>query len=120
MKVALRGCWLFLLLAILLSCQSKTKESDPKINEKTEVLPADTIVIEGMQFKPDKLEVVKGQRVIWINNDFVEHDVTDENDDKKTSGNIEIGKSFELKIDQGFSYKCSIHPTMKGEILMKD
>lgn len=118
MKTVVSFSILVLGLIFLTACDSKVKNQDEKSAElSTETV--DTIVIEGMQFKPEKLNVSKGTKVVWINKDFVVHDVTAEKDAKQTSGDIEVGKTFEMTIDQDFNYKCSIHPTMKAEILIK-
>lgn len=122
-KLNLLVCF-FLFGFLVTGCQSKN-ENEGKSELKTQSISQhksqtiDTIVIEGMQFVPNNLEVKKGDKVVWINKDIVEHDVTDVENPSNTSGNIEVGEVFQMKIERVFSYKCSIHPTMKAQIKIK-
>lgn len=79
----------------------------------------DTVVIKGMVFKPEKLLVHKGDIVVWVNKDIVAHNVTDFPENKWTSGTLNRGSSWKKTIDETFDYYCSIHPTMKGKIVVE-
>ncbi|MBS1763524.1 MAG: plastocyanin [Bacteroidetes bacterium] len=76
----------------------------------------DTVIIEGMQFKPKQLTVYKGDTIIWINNDIVAHNVTEDTAQTWTSDSIDIGKTWTMIPSKSFNYLCSIHPTMKGVV----
>lgn len=78
----------------------------------------DTVIIKGMAFSPSELHVHKGDTVVWINEDIVAHNVTDLPGNKWTSGTLAKGSSWKKKIDETFDYYCSIHPTMKGKIIV--
>lgn len=80
----------------------------------------DTVIIKGMQFHPAKLTIHKGDEVVWINEGVVEHDVSTDIEHTWTSGIIEKGSSFKTKPEKSFEYICSIHPTMKGEVVVED
>ena len=77
-----------------------------------------TVIIKGMAFDPAELHVHKGDTVIWINKDLVPHNVTDFPKATWTSGTLELGKLWEKNISNTFDYYCSIHPTMKGKIIV--
>ncbi len=79
----------------------------------------DTVIIKGMVFNPQELHVHKGDTVVWINEDIVAHNVTDSPGNKWTSGTLARGSSWKKKIDETFDYYCSIHPTMKGKIIVE-
>ena len=79
----------------------------------------DTVVIKGMVFTPEKLHVQKGDIVVWINKDIVAHNVTDFPENKWTSGTLKRGSSWKKTIDETFGYYCSIHPTMKGKLVVE-
>ncbi len=103
-----------LCLTFLWSCQSSgTQEiGAPQV---------DTIHISGMQFHPSKLTVNKRDTVVWINEGIVKHNVTAYPDSAWTSGKIATGgDSWKKVITDSFPYFCSIHPTMKGKILLKN
>lgn len=78
----------------------------------------DTIFIKNMVFTPSELHVHNGGSVIWINKDIVPHNVTDLPGNKWTSGTLARGSSWERKINNTLDYYCSIHPTMKGKIIV--
>lgn len=78
-----------------------------------------TIVIEGMKFKPAKLEVKKGDIVIFVNKDFVAHDATEVNK-KWASPKLEPNDVWKTTIEKSAKYYCSIHEVMKGEIVVKN
>ena len=77
-----------------------------------------TVTIKGMVFDPAELHVKKGDAVMWINKDIVAHNVTEFPYSKWTSGTLPNGKSWKKSIDKSFDYFCSIHPTMKGKIIV--
>ncbi len=73
------------------------------------------VEIIHMKFVPQELVVKNGDIVVWINKDFVPHDVTA--DDKKwTSGPLLQDKSWSKVITTNENYFCNIHKVMKGSI----
>ena len=73
-----------------------------------------------MKFVPDRLEVAVGDRVTWVNRDFVPHTVT-----SKQAG-VESGElkesarwSWTAKKPGEISYICRLHPVMNGSIIVK-
>ena len=81
---------------------------------------AHTITIEMMQFSPKTIEVNVGDKVIWKNKDLVPHTVTADNK-AFNSGNIPINRSWEFVAHKKgtFPYSCTLHPTMKGTLIVK-
>lgn len=79
-----------------------------------------TVTIKDMVFDPAELHVKKGDAVIWVNKDIVSHNITQFPDSKWTSGTLADGKSWKKKMDKSFDYFCSIHPTMKGKIVVDE
>ena len=79
-----------------------------------------TVIIEGMKFVPDTLTVARGDTVIWVNKDFFPHTVT-ATGGRFDSHEIQTAKSWKYvpkKIGQ-FDYLCTLHPTMKGMLVVK-
>ncbi len=79
----------------------------------------DTVYIGGMKFKPAELWINQWDTVVWINNDIVAHDVTQFPDKTWSSDSIQPGQSWEKAFGDSVDYFCSIHPTMKGKILIR-
>ncbi|HEU4709550.1 MAG TPA: cupredoxin family copper-binding protein [Methylophilaceae bacterium] len=79
-----------------------------------------TVVIEAMQFTPQVLEVKQGDTVIWVNKDAFPHNATAINGSFR-SGDIAPDGSWKFRADKkgGFPYRCTLHPTMKGSLLVK-
>lgn len=76
------------------------------------------INIENFSFNPGTLTVKKGTSVTWTNNDAAPHTI------KSTAFNSAVlnkEQSFSFTFNDAgtFSYSCSIHPSMTGEIIVE-
>jgi plastocyanin len=81
--------------------------------------PATHIVeIARMQFIPAELTVNKGDTVVFVNHDMLTHDITEE---RKlwTSSKLPPDSSWTMVTTQTANYYCSLHPVMKGQIIIK-
>ncbi len=78
------------------------------------------VTIEGLRFEPAVLTVRPGERVTWINKDPFPHTVTAGNN-AFDSGNLAPGVSWSLAARSAgtYPYGCSLHPTMKGTLIVK-
>ena len=79
-----------------------------------------TVEINQMKFTPDNLEVNKGDTVVWINKDYVQHDVTDKVKKEWTSGPLDKDTKWSKVITKDEDYYCSIHVVMEGKIRVKE
>ena len=79
----------------------------------------DTVVISSMQFHPATLYVNKWDTVEWVNQDIVGHDVTRSPDKSWTSDTILPSHSWRRVVGEDLDYFCSIHPAMKGKIVIR-
>ena len=98
------------IIFILSSCATETEKTIPKVH---------TVEIKQMRFQPAELIVEKGDTVVWINNDIVAHDVTEESSKVWTSSLMPVGKSWRLAVTQSADYYCSIHMVMKGKLIVQ-
>jgi len=78
-----------------------------------------TVEIIQMRFQPAELTLKKGDTVVWINRDIVEHDVTEEKGRLWTSGPLAPGGSWSSVVTQNADYFCSIHVVMKGKLIVE-
>jgi plastocyanin len=80
-----------------------------------------TVTIRQSAFVPQKLTIKKGQTVTWVNQDGQIHTVMDL-DDAFASKNLNTGDvfRFEFKDTGTYTYYCSTHPSMQGEITVSD
>ena len=98
------------IIFILNSCATETEKPVPKLH---------TVEIKQMKFQPAELVVQKGDTVVWINNDIVAHDVTEESSKAWTSSLMPVGQSWSLVVTQSADYYCSIHMVMKGKLVVQ-
>ncbi len=82
-----------------------------------------SIDIKNMMFTPSQISVAKGATVTWTNNDSVAHTVIDDlsNVGGPSSGDIQPGSTYSFTFNKtgSFQYHCSIHPSMRGTIVVK-
>ena len=113
--------------SLFTSCQNETNQpavqDEPEPQETVQDIvtgpKTDTVIIDKMKFIPEKLTINKGDTIVWLNKDFVVHNVTEQPDGMK-SDSIEVGEVFKTVPDHSFDYICSIHPTMKAQIIINE
>lgn len=79
---------------------------------------ADTVIIKLMKFNPEQIHVKKGHTVVWINRGIVPHNVMQQPDTAFVSDTLAVGDMWKMKVNDGFDYICSIHPTMKAKVIV--
>ena len=89
------------------------------------------VIIKDLQFRPETVTVKKGGTVTWKNEDTTAHTSTsdDFNSDTPTSSPpgswnspvIDRGRSWSRRFDESgkFPYSCSIHPYIKGTVVVQ-
>lgn len=82
-----------------------------------------TVVIEGMRFIPETLEVKPGDTVVWRNRDPFPHTATAEakGADGPASPAIAAGASWTFKAAKRgrYPYLCTLHRTMKAMLVVR-
>jgi len=106
-----RICFCLIIAPICLTgCSSEPEKIVPELHR---------IVISDMKFSPAELTIRKGDTVEFINKDLVIHDITQIPDKTWSSSNLSPGQSYKLPISISADYYCSIHPVMKGKIIVQ-
>ncbi|MGK2950536.1 MAG: cupredoxin domain-containing protein [Acidimicrobiales bacterium] len=84
-----------------------------------EQVAVDIVDIE-QAFQPGTVTVTAGGEVTWANADDMAHTATAE-DGTWDSGSLEPGDDFVFTLDEPgtYSYICSFHPTMQGELIVE-
>ncbi|WP_274363194.1 multicopper oxidase domain-containing protein [Paenibacillus thermotolerans] len=80
-----------------------------------------TVEIRKGEFVPNKLTVKKGQTVTWVNKDTDIHtvyDLTDVFQSKNLLSNDIF--TFQFMTEGSYTYYCSTHPIMQGEIVVTE
>jgi plastocyanin len=80
--------------------------------------PTRTVLIQGFRFKPAKITVKRGTRVIWINKDSTQHTATANNGKSFNSGLLRKGQRYShtFKSAGKKGYHCKPHPFMRGSV----
>lgn len=103
------------------SYNSSSSNNTPSSNSTTAT--TGHINITNMMFTPSQITVAKGGTVTWTNNDSLTHTVVDDlsNVGGPSSGDIAPGGTYSFTFTKtgSFQYHCSIHPSMRGTIVVK-
>lgn len=90
---------------------------------KTESLPVlpNMVIMSGFKFVPDVLEVALGTKVTWRNDDSFPHNVISQDGGVLKSEVFNKGGEYSFTFDEAgeYDYFCSLHPFMKGKIIVK-
>ena len=117
LKVFRISVYLLATLFLLNGCTSNDKNNTQESAKSAHSL--DTVMVQQMKFTPAELTVNKGDTIVWINNDLVDHNVTSLRDKFFYSDTLRVGASWKWVVTDSAAYYCSIHPTMLGKILLK-
>lgn len=102
---------------------NSSNTSSSASNTSQSVASTGAVTIENMMFSPSQITVAKGGTVTWTNKDSIPHTVTDDlsNVGGPASGDIQPGKTYSFTFDKtgSFQYHCTIHPSMRGTIVVK-
>lgn len=113
------------LLCFLFQCAPSEKKEDDRDDTEIaeETLPREqvvhTITIKQMKFTPDTLKAKKGDKVIWVNSDIVEHDVTELSKRAWASSKLATGASWSMIVTKSEVYFCNLHVVMRGKIIVE-
>jgi plastocyanin len=77
------------------------------------------VSIAQMKFTPAELHVNSGDTVVWENKDIVDHNVMEETSKEWNSGVISKGQTWKMTVTKNTNYFCSVHPGMKGKLVVE-
>lgn len=105
-----------LAIALIAGISSCTSPGGRKVAQG----PREYIVeIAQMQFNPAKITVHAGDKVTFVNHDMVTHDVTEDPGKTWSSSQLPVNKSWSMTVSASSDYYCSLHPVMKGKIIVE-
>ena len=113
---------ILMLLAVLVAACGTTPSGVPTVRPGAQPtgVPAEVEVkIASFAFAPPSVTVKAGTTVKWTNEDTVSHTITAD-DGSWGSGSLGKGQSFSQVFTQAgtFTYYCTIHPSMKGTVVV--
>jgi plastocyanin len=82
---------------------------------------AHVILISRFGYQPSALTVRAGETVEWKNDGMVPHTATSVDGKAFDSGQIETGASWRVTLTRKgtFDYICTLHPNMKGRLVVR-
>jgi len=110
-------------LAILTAgCGSASSSDSTSAAAPTRPVATTQVAMKVLEFTPASVTARVGQTLTWTNEDSVQHNVTYLSGPRFRSSPrvISAGASFSIKLTQPgtIHYFCSIHPWMKGTIIV--
>jgi len=81
----------------------------------------DKVDIKDFKYGPESIEVDKGTKVSFTNDDSAKHTATSKPQGAFDSGDIAKGQSKAVTFKKAgtFNYFCVYHPTMAGKVTVK-
>jgi amicyanin len=111
----LRAVRLTILFAALASTPCLAEDAN-----SADVGPVATVSMDHNTFIPTEITVVPGTTVTWVNNEAMPHTVVDSNKGFRSKTLIKDATfSFTFTTAGDYDYQCSIHPNMKGKVIVK-
>jgi plastocyanin len=114
-SAAARGCRLGGMAVMIICMAASAGLALPALAAKTH-----TIAMDGTRFIPDTLTVQRGDLVVWVNKDPFPHTATA--DGLFDSKSIAAGHSWSHVVRKSgeLSYVCTLHPGMRGTLVVHD
>ena len=112
---------LFSAFLVINSCSKSTGYTSPSTTMNPgPTQGANEIWIQNMAFGPSSKTIIVGTTIIWTNQDAIGHTVTSTTG-LFGSGTLGQGGTFSFTFNTAgtFNYKCMIHPTMTGTIIVQ-
>jgi plastocyanin len=79
-----------------------------------------TVSMDHNTFIPGEITVAPGTTVTWVNNEAMPHTVVDSNKGFRSKALVKDASfSFTFATVGDYNYLCSIHPNMKGKVIVK-
>ena len=118
------ACAMVLVLACLSAgCSSSQSPATPTATTPVPAPVANSITIKNFAFSPAMLTVKTGSVVTWTNQDSVTHTIASDSGYPVlfTSDPVASGATYKFTFIQPgtYNYHCSIHPSMKGTIIVQ-
>ena len=110
---------IFVLMSILFLMSACSGQKPVTSENIKEYLP-NIVIIDDFEFQPQGLPVDINTEVTWINNHGVDHTIVSQG--LFESNVLKKGDAFKFKFTEPgeYSYYCSIHPSMRGRIVVKN
>ena len=118
-----RIIWMFGFVATVVAALALAQGTLPSLAASPADKPASstTVKIDNFSFGPATITIPAGSTVTWTNNDDVPHVVTSDDNKMFKSKTLDTDDKFSFTFTTAgdYDYLCSIHPNMKGKVIVK-
>jgi plastocyanin len=116
------ACAVLLIVSCMAAGCSSYQTSPVTTAPTTSTSGGNTVVIKNFAFDPSTLTVKSGTVVKWTNQDGASHAIVSDTGSPAafSSDSLSTGASYSYTFTQPgtYTYHCSIHPSMKGTIIV--
>jgi amicyanin len=121
--------FVLLMAAVLIAGCTQPPAGNPppgnNSNGNPPLASGNAVTIQNFAFNPQTITISVGETVTWTNQDSAPHSVMDDPGLPDVSGLssavLSKGGSYSFTFDQAgtWNYYCSIHPSMKGTVVVQ-
>lgn len=103
---------------VVVACSSNSVDTTTTTTTTTPVASPAEVGIDNFQFMPRTVQVKVGDTVTWVNHQGAAHTVVSVGDGPIASELMQPDDTYSVTFAESgtFSYQCTIHPSMLGEI----
>jgi plastocyanin len=116
------ACVVLLIVSCMAAGCSSSQAPPAPAAPTTSAAGGNTVIIKNFAFDPSSLTVKSGTGVTWTNQDGATHTIVSDTGSPVafSSGSLASGASYSFTFTQPgtYTYHCSIHPSMKGSIIV--
>jgi plastocyanin len=116
------ACVVLLIVSCMAAGCSSSQAPPAPAAPTTSAAGGNTVIIKNFAFDPSSLTVKSGTEVTWTNQDGATHTIVSDTGSPVafSSGSLASGASYSFTFTQPgtYTYHCSIHPSMKGSIIV--
>lgn len=80
------------------------------------------VAMKDIQFQPETVTVPVGEKITWVNEDSVQHDVVNAQEGQQPRSDLfNKGGTYSFTADKAgtIDYVCTVHPNMTGKIVVE-
>jgi plastocyanin len=119
-KFALLLVIILMVITLVSGCSGYSSQPSKTSSNGASPVSANSVTLSNFSFSPATLTVKAGTTITWTNKDSVTHTIISDTG-AFSSGNLSNGATFSYTFANrgSFAYHCSIHPTMKGTVIVE-
>lgn len=105
----------------LAGCGGDSEDSSSGAGQEGAAPPKGTVFMQNLEFSPKTITVKVGDKVTWVNQESIDHNVVAESDPELKSELFGEGGKYEYEATEAgtIEYVCTVHPGMDGTLVVE-